>query len=356
MALPDTMQAWVCKFGQREPIRSQVPVPKPAPDGLLVRLLAMGVCHSDCSLLALDGPIAPHMKSEFILGHEGAGEIVQLGSEVTNFQIGDKVSIYIVPGCNECAECRRDMHTLCKKENSGNYGLGLDGFFAEYVACQARAAVKVPSGVDITAACLAPDAVLTSYQAVKYTAAVKPDQTIVIYGLGGVGLNGLQTALHLGAKRILVVDKRQNSIDEAIALGIPKEDTFCTSDPAAKPIHEILAEKGILVDTAIDFVGHSDTISSAQQTVRPLGLIVLVGLLAHQAPVMPFVMAMNMLTMKGHYNGSVTSLKECLDLMAEGKIEPKIETGSIEDLPKVLKDLDKGKVKNRMVLLPDWKK
>ncbi|KAI7028657.1 hypothetical protein KC332_g11076 [Hortaea werneckii] len=359
MTLPTEMNAWVAKMGHREPFRSRVPVPDVAPDGLLVKIEAMGVCHSDCSLLKLDEPIY-HMKREYILGHEGAGKVVKIGSDVNPnlFSLGDRVAIHLIPGCNksDCLECSRGLHVLRKADESGNYGLGRDGMFAEYVACQARAAVKVPDSVEIPAAAVAPDAVLTAYQAVKYTGAVQPDHTIVIFGLGGVGLNGVQTALHLGVKRILVVDKRQHSLDEAVALGIPKENCFCTGEGSnVKKIEEFVAENNIQVDVAVDFVGHADTILAAQMLVRPAGLIVQVGLLAQHAPLIPGYLVMHAKTIKGNYNGSLESFAEVMELMGQGVLKPKLETGSIEDLPKVLKDLDDGKVRTRMVLLPDWK-
>ncbi|KAI6820068.1 40S ribosomal protein [Hortaea werneckii] len=295
-----------------------------------------------------------------LLGHEGAGKVVKIGSDVNPnlFSLGDRVAIHLIPGCNksDCLECSRGLHVLRKADESGNYGLGRDGMFAEYVACQARAAVKVPDSVEIPAAAVAPDAVLTAYQAVKYTGAVQPDHTIVIFGLGGVGLNGVQTALHLGVKRILVVDKRQHSLDEAVALGIPKENCFCTGEGSnVKKIEEFVAENNIQVDVAVDFVGHADTILAAQMLVRPAGLIVQVGLLAQHAPLIPGYLVMHAKTIKGNYNGSLESFAEVMELMGQGVLKPKLETGSIEDLPKVLKDLDDGKVRTRMVLLPDWK-
>ncbi|KAI7180787.1 40S ribosomal protein [Hortaea werneckii] len=295
-----------------------------------------------------------------LLGHEGAGKVVKIGPDVNPdiFSLGDRVAIHLIPGCNksDCLECSRGLHVLCKADGSGNYGLGRDGMFAEYVACQARAAVKVPDPVEMPAAAVAPDAVLTAYQAVKYTGAVQPDHTIVIFGLGGVGLNGVQTALHLGVKRILVVDRRQHSLDEAVALGIPRENCFCTGEgPDEKKIEQFVAENNVQIDVAIDFVGHADTILAAQMLVRPAGLIVQVGLLAQHGPLIPGYLVMHAKTIKGNYNGSLESFAEVMELMGQGVLKPKLETGSIEDLPQVLKDLDNGKVRTRMVLLPDWK-
>ncbi|KAK0936910.1 hypothetical protein LTR29_011495 [Friedmanniomyces endolithicus] len=358
-SIPESMEAWIQQIGKRVPFRKRVPVPKPAADGLLVKILAMGVCHSDCTIAAMDAPI-PGMRMEFILGHEACGEVVQLGSNVnaSDFAVGDKVAILIVPGCDHasCPQCNRGLHAICRAPDSGNYGLGIDdGMFAEYIAIATRAAVKLPAGVDIHEAAVAADAVLTSYQAVRYTADVQPEQTIAIFGLGGVGLNGLQTAIHLRAKRILVVDKRQATLDEAVKLGIPKEDTFCTGDAHAKRIEQYVAEAGIQVDTAIDFVGHADTFQGAQFTVRPGGTIVVVGLISPTCPFIPMVSVMNALTIKGSYSGTRKGLAECLELMAKGVLKPLVETNGIEELPSVMSDLDEGKVKSRMVLLPDWK-
>lgn len=334
-----------------------MPVPTPGPEDVLLKVLAMGVCHSDCTILALKEPILG-MGAEFMTGHEGVGEIVQLGSKVdsSNFAVGNRVGVYLNAGCDkaDCLQCSRGHQQLCKSEG-GHYGIGRDGLFAEYAIINQKAAFHVPSNLDNTLAAVSADAVLTAYHAVKYTAAVQPDQTIIIYGLGGLGLNGLQTALHLKPKRIFVVDKRQESINEAIKLGIPAEDAFCTADDSAKTVHEYVAERKVAVDTCIDFVGHADTVTSAQMALRPAGTLVLVGLLGQQLPILPLALVTQALVIKGSYNGSKQAYRECLDLMGKGVLKPKVQTGPIEDLPRVLENLDQGKIDGRMVLLPDWK-
>jgi len=327
------MQAWKVQIGKPDPIRTQVPVPKVDSDGVLVKVLAMGVCHSDCTILSFEQPIM-NMQPEFILGHEGAGEIVQLGSSVdkSRLAVGDKVALYILPGCGSpsCPECSRGLCHLCRAKGIGNYGLTTDGFFAEYVAVMSRAVVKLPLGMDVIQAAVSADAILTAFHAVKYTAGVDPSQTIAIFGLGGVGMNGLQTALHLGAKRILVVDKRRHVLDEAIKLGIPSGDTFCTSGTDSPTIEQTVAEKGIAIDTAIDFVGHEQTITSAQLSLRPGGVLCQVGLFSQQAPYMVMPIVLNALTIKGCYNGSLEALSECLQLMKEGVLKPNITTRSLK--------------------------
>jgi len=351
-----TMNAWRLKVGEREIKRHKVAVPKPEPNEVLIRLLAMGVCHSDCAVRDIQGP-RPNWKDEFTLGHEGAGEIILLGleAESTAFKVGDKVAIHLNPGCKKCPSCKLGYERICRESDNGGYGIGRDGFFAEYVAARVDALVKIPDGVQIEAAAVAPDALLTAYHAVKYTASVKPDQTIAILGMGGLGLNGLQVAKHLGVKRIVVCDRKQEALDIAVKFGVPSQDTICTGKVDSKQFHEVVAERGIVIDTVIDFVGHEQTILSAQLSVRPAGTIVQVGLLSPRGPLMPGMMVANLLTIKGVYCGTVDGLRECLDLIAQGVIKPELSTASIEELPQLLRDLDEGKYLGRKVLLPDWK-
>jgi propanol-preferring alcohol dehydrogenase len=354
------MQAWKCCVGDSNPLRRvSVSTPTPNPEEVLLKVLAMGVCHTDCTLLAMKEPIHG-MGADFILGHEGVGEIIQLGSQVnpTDFSIGDRVGVHLTAGCHgeTCPECTRGLHNLCKSEG-GHYGVGRDGLFAEYIAVHYRAAFHIPANLDNAHAAVAADAVVTAYHAIKTTAAVNPDQTIVIYGLGGLGLNALQTAQHLGVKQILVVDKRQSSIEAAIALGVSRENAFCTSDDDQniQTLQESIASRNLAVDTCIDFAGHADTVTSAQTVLRPGGTLVLVGLLAEQVPLLPLVSVVSGLTIKGSYNGSAQAYGECLDLMARGILTPEVQIGSVEDLPDVLRRLDEGGIQGRMVLMPDWR-
>jgi propanol-preferring alcohol dehydrogenase len=355
------MQAWKCYTGDANPLRRvEVPTPTPGPEEVLLKVLAMGVCHTDCTLLAMKEPMYG-MAADYIIGHEGVGEIVQLGSKVdpTNFSIGDRVGVHLTAGCHQetCLECNRGLQQLCKSEG-GHYGIGRDGLFAEYIAIHHRAAFQIPENLDNSLAAVAADAVVTAYHAVKTTAAVQPHQTIVIFGLGGLGLNGLQTAQNLGVapSRILVVDKRQSSIEAAIALGVPRENAFCTPDDAStQTLLEAITARNLAIDTCIDFAGHADTFTSAQMVLRPGGTLVLVGVLAEQVPLLPMVAVVTALTIKGSYNGSAQAYGECLDLMGKGILTPEVQTCSVEELPDVLRRLDGGDIQGRMVLMPDWR-
>ncbi|KXT08581.1 hypothetical protein AC579_2603 [Pseudocercospora musae] len=355
----DLQWAWRCHQSRKPDVllKKQIPIPKCAPNGVLVKVLAMGVCHSDCLIIARPEPLPGC--SEFTLGHEGAGEIVEIGSEVNNgLQPGDKVSIHIVPGCGECRECNLGFRRLCKQSDNGGYGLEKDGFMQEIVAARADACVKIPEGVRIEDAAIAPDAILTAFHAIKYTGEVNEKDKVAIIGLGGLGLNGVQIVKYFGVEvgSIYVMDKKLEAVEAAIRLGVKKENAFCSGDEhyEKKPMHEVLAERGVSIDKVIDFVGHDETHTTAQIIVRPAGTIVVVGLLSMQTPLLPGLMVTKCYTIKGTFAGEIEGLKECLDLLAKGVIRPELSTASVNELPQVLKDLDYGKIKGRKVLLPDW--
>ena len=255
-----TMLAWRKHLGNTSPIREEVPIPTAPANGFLVKVLAAGVCHSDCALLAMTTTL-PNFDEKYTLGHEGCGEIVEIGSDVTDLRLrkGDLVAVLAVPGCGQssCLECRNGLPQLCK--NAACHGIGQDGSFASYVAINRRAAIPVPDGVTPAQAAVATDACLTAYHAVKRVADVKSGDTVLIFGLGGLGFNALQIVLSIGA-RLLVVDKRPEVLEEAVKFGVAKEDVA----PVGEDIALWVKSRGLAVDTVIDFVGVNDTYTASQ--------------------------------------------------------------------------------------------
>lgn len=218
----------------------------------------------------------------------------------------------------------------------------LGGLYAEYAVASARAAVKVPEGLGVDEAAVSADAVLTAYHAVKYTGDVRPGQRITIFGLGGLGLRALQTTIHLGASKeeILVADKRQESLHEAVKLGILKKYTFLIGHETEPLIEKYVAEQGVQVDTVFDFAGHVQTVQAAQMVVRNGGTVVLVDLISPTVPLTSMVTVLKAATIKTAYNGTINAFNECLELMAKRVLKPVVETFSIKVLPSVLRDLN----------------
>ncbi|KAF2206787.1 hypothetical protein CERZMDRAFT_103087 [Cercospora zeae-maydis SCOH1-5] len=246
-SLPDSIWGWKCTPGAEKVLhKERIPLPKIDSNGLLVKIKAMGVCHSDCVIRDL--PEAPPQCLEgSTLGNEGAGEMIEMievgsGVDTSTFQVGDMVAIHLIPGCGKCLSCQSGNPRICQVSERGAYGLGYDGFMQEALAVRADACAKVPK------------------------AEVKPYQTIVIAGLGGLGLNGLQTAPHLGVEKIVAFDKRQDALDIAIQMGLKPGDAYCTTETLSKPLLEILSEKGIVIDTVIDFVRHERPCTSRNKS------------------------------------------------------------------------------------------
>ncbi|RMZ42946.1 alcohol dehydrogenase [Aspergillus flavus] len=348
MSIPATMHAWRKHKGNPVPVWEEVPVPSVPPTGLLVKLLASGVCHSDQALLDVED--RPHFNDVYILGHEGCGEIVAIGSEVTDnrFEIGGKVALLAVPGCglDTCSECSRDLSQLCP--SGMHHGIGQDGFYAEYVGIDVRGAVPLPDGVPPEVGAIATDAVTTAYHGIIRRAQVQPHESVFLFGLGGLGFNALQIVYkHIGV-RVIVSDIRPEKLAAAKSLGIPDSDIV----PPGTSVPVYVAERGVKIDTVLDFVGKHQTFADAQKIVRPGGKVLCIGTLDR----------VNELDMKNgirkrlsfvfSYGGQYRDLVDVLNLISQGVINPRVKTGRLEEFPRVLRELCQGEVEDRIALVP----
>lgn len=248
----------------------EVPVPSTPANGVLIKVLAAGVCHSDVALVAGMGVNPPFFHEKYILGHEGCGEIVSVGdaipasSHAAGVKVGDRVAINAVAGCDDegCPDCSHGFPQLCANEDGCHHGLGQDGSFAEFVAVAHRAVVRVPGGVGSAAAAVATDAVMTSHHAVVTRAGVKKEDTVFVFGLGGLGFNALQMLFEIGCT-VFVSDVRQGPLEAAVKLGVPKENVV----PAGDSVQEFVKKRGLQnqIDITVDFAGAQQTFTDAEQ-------------------------------------------------------------------------------------------
>ncbi|KAJ9608744.1 hypothetical protein H2200_006515 [Cladophialophora chaetospira] len=240
---------------------------------------------------------------------------------------------------------------ICKRCVFGSHwsaGLGEDGFFAPYVALPLNAVVKVPDGISPATAAVATDAVTTSYHAVVKRGRVQPHETVVLFGLGGLGFNGLEVVRHVGA-RVLVTDVKQDRLDEAVKLGVPVEDVI----PGGESVKEFVEGKGLLgkIDATLDFVGKHQTFADAQQIVRRGGRMICIGTLDTENTIDMKIGVRKRLDIVFSYGGQVQDLREALELIAEGKVKPQVSTDKLQAFPEVLERLHAGKVSGRVALL-----
>jgi Zn-dependent alcohol dehydrogenase len=263
----------------------------PGPGEMLVRVRAAGLCHSDLSVIDGSRPRVMPM----VLGHEGAGEVVELGPDVEGFSVGDHVVTTFVPACGHCEPCRDGRAPLCVPGAAANtagtllggerrWG-GLDGgdgelhhhlgisAFAEYVVVSARSAVRVDAELPFEIAALFGCAVLTGVGAAANAANVRMGDRVAIFGLGGVGLAALLGARAAGATTIVASDRVQSKLDLALELGATH-----TVMAGADAVEEVRAATGGGADAVIETVGNAAVLAEAYAATRRGGVTVTVGL------------------------------------------------------------------------------
>jgi Zn-dependent alcohol dehydrogenase len=254
-----------------------------------VRLGASGVCHSDLSVL--NGTLLSPLPS--VLGHEGAGIIEELGQGVDNLKVGDHVVISWVPQDGTCYYCRHDQAELCETGSAAAMSGGLldgtsrfsmgghplfqmaaSGTFSEETVVPAIGAVKISDDIPLTVAALIGCGVLTGFGAAVNTADIRPGDTVAVVGCGGVGLNVIQGARHMGAERIIAVDMNEGKLQTAQKFGATDLVNASDGDPVAA-VTERSGQRG--ADVAFEVIGLQQTIDQAFNMTRRGGQTILVG-------------------------------------------------------------------------------
>ena len=307
--------------------------PTPRPGEAVVRIAAAGLCHSD--LHVMDGDWT--MPIPLTLGHEGAGEVVALGSAVDGLREGDRVAVYGAQPCGRCGRCSSGQFNLC--EPAEHLGLKVDGCFGELVCLRVSGLLPVPAGCEDAAVAVTTDAVLTPYHALRTIGRVGAGERLAILGLGGLGLNAVQIGAFLGA-RVTVVDPIAAKRDAALSLG---------ADDALADGAE-LAPLGF--DVVADFVGSQLSLAHAHQAVRIGGRIVLVGLAAIDATIPVVRYGAQEISLLGSFWGTRGELADCLDLVARGRLRPPYEVHPIDTVNEQIARLRAGEVLGRIVLTP----
>jgi S-(hydroxymethyl)glutathione dehydrogenase / alcohol dehydrogenase len=261
---------------------AEIDLPEPGPGQVRVRLAAAGVCHSDLSLS--DGTLRQPVPA--VLGHEGAGTVVSVGAGVTRVRPGDAVVLNWSPSCGACRFCTGGEPYLCVHAGDATTtpyatldgepiyaGLGTAAFAEETLVPEAGV-LPLPDGVPLADAALLGCAVLTGYGAVIHAARVRPGESVVVYGLGGVGLATLQSARIAGAGPIIAVDVRPEK--EALARAQGATDFLLADDTVAKAVRAVTG--GFGADHAFECVGRGATIRTAWSSTRRGGSTTVVGI------------------------------------------------------------------------------
>jgi 2-desacetyl-2-hydroxyethyl bacteriochlorophyllide A dehydrogenase len=244
-----------------------VPDPElPGPDGAIVQVTATAICGSDLHFYDGDLPFYP-----VAVGHEVVGTVVETGQQVRRFGVGDKVLVASVTGCGACVGCATGDPITClsgpKVFGSGELGGGQSSLLA--VPAADFQLLHVPDGVDDHAALLLTDNLATGWAGAQ-RADIPPGGTVVVLGLGAVGLCAVRCALALGAGRVLAVDPVAGRRARAVTSG-----AIAVDGPTVQAVLEATDGRG--AHAVIDAVALDQTLNDALQCVRPGGTVSVIG-------------------------------------------------------------------------------
>ncbi len=269
-------------------IRDDISVQAPGPGEVRIQLGASGVCHSDVSVA--NGTIP--LPTPIVLGHEGAGTVTEVGADVASVAVGDHVVLSFVPNCQQCYYCLRGQGYLCEKAAMQAAGGMLDGTtrladadgplhqmaclgtFSEETIVPEISVVKIDPEIPLKIAALIGCGVLTGVGAALNTADIRPGDSVVVIGCGGVGLNVIQGAKIAGAERIIAIDMFESKLAMAKSFGATDTIKADDGDPVAK-VYELTEGRG--ADTSFEVIGLGATMEQAINTTRNGGEVILVG-------------------------------------------------------------------------------
>lgn len=320
------------------------------PHDVIIRVGAAGVCRTDLHViekvwkdtLDTEGTLLP-----FILGHENAGWVAEVGSAVTTVKPGDTVILHPHITCGVCAGCRRGEDMYC--EAAGFPGLAMDGGYAEYMLTNERACIKLdPSLHPVDVAPLA-DAGITAYRAVKKAVPrLQAGTKAVVIGAGGLGHIAIQSLRALSPTEIVVVDTNPEAL--ALAKEIGADITINASEgDVVEQVKDLAGGDG--VEAVIDFVAEHGTTDQGPNMLRQGGTYYVVGY-GGNVNVPALQVIFNEISVVGSLVGNYTELSELMELAAAKKVTLHSQTYSLDDANVALDDLHHGRVRGRAVLIP----
>jgi alcohol dehydrogenase, propanol-preferring len=344
----------------RQPlVLEDVPIPDIAPDEVLLKVRAAGMCRTDLQLV--DGYFAKYAPSTFPLtpGHEIAGEIEKMGSLVAKagrFHEGDQAVVVGGWGDGTCRLCQQGDTQICVH---GRWpGFGLYGGYSEYLPVPEKYLIKVDRQFNLKPEELAPltDAGLTPYRGIKKlrdAGALGPDRILAVFGVGGLGTYGVQYAKLLSGGSTVVAFGR-NDEKLAVAKDFGADYTINITGKLIDDIRKELSKatgKGEL-DAVIDCAGAEDMISLGFSLLAPSGHYSSVGLVGDKInlPLFPFVA--REYTYHGSFWGNYNDLSEVMSLARQGKIRHTLKLGKLEDVNEYIDLIRNGEVIGRAVIVP----
>ena len=332
--------AVVTEFNQPLKIM-EVEIPKVTAGKVLVKVVATGVCHTDLHAMHGDWPIKPTLP--FIPGHEGVGEVVEIGEGIHHLKVGDTVGIpWLYSACGHCDHCYAGWETLCKSQQ--NSGYSVNGSFAEYCLADGDYVGVIPDGVDLLEIALILCAGVTVYKGLKMTDA-KTGDWVAISGIGGLGHVAVQYAKTMGFN-VVAIDVDDSKLELAKSLGADVGINALTTN-VKDAVLQATGDgcHGVLV-TAVSPKAFEQAVS----IIRRGGTMVLNGLPPGKFDLSIFDMVLDGITVRGSIVGTRLDLKEALDIAAKGKVKAHISVEPLENINDIFNRMEHGKIDGRIVI------
>lgn len=337
-------------------VRSELALPDPQGSEVLVEVSACGLCHSDIHLWEGyfdlgDGERIDATRSVSpprTLGHEIAGTVRAVGTDVRSVRAGDRRAVFPWIGCGACALCREGSEHLCTR--AAALGVHRDGGFAQFVLVPHERYLLDFAPLSEAQACTYGCAGVTAFSALRKAAPLQPGDALLILGAGGVGLSAIRLAKALYGVTPIVAEPNRDKWQGAREAGAGE-----VVDPAESGALKALTKAtGGGVAAAVDFAGSGASFSFAFGALAKAGRLVSVGLLGGSVRLSPALVAMKAVSIAGSYVGSLDEMHEVLQIARAGGLSDlPVRLRPLGEINEALSDLRGGRAQGRIVLCPE---
>ncbi len=324
-------------------------VEEPVADGpldVIVRIGAAGLCRTDLHIQEGQWAEKSQVALPYTPGHENAGWVHEVGSAVTNVELGDTVIVHPFISCGLCPPCRvgDDMHCL-----SGSFpGIDRDGGFADLLKTSARSVVKLETGLEPKDIAALADAGLTAIHAVKKAIPILTAGTrAVVIGAGGLGHIGIQCLKAMTPAEIIVIDPSEPAL--ALAADLGADHTVQVDGDHVSAVKEMT--DGLGAEAIIDFVGEKGAIEDGIAMIRDGGFYYVIGY-GENIDIPTIDVISREISFIGNLVGTYADLQELMTLTAQGQVSLHTSTYALDAINDAMADLDGGRLQGRGILIP----
>ncbi len=316
------------------------------PLDVIVRIGAAGLCRTDLHIQEGQWAEKSGVTLPYTLGHENAGWIHEVGSGVTNVEVGDTVIVHPFITCGLCRPCRRgdDMHCA----NGGFPGINRDGGFADFLLTSARSVIKLDPSLEPKDIAALADAGLTAIHAVKKALPVlSPGTRAVVIGAGGLGHIGIQCLAAMTPAEIIVVDPSESALELAGEVGA--DQTVRVDGSHVDTVRELT--EGLGAEVILDFVGEKGAVEDGIAMLRNGGFYYVIGY-GQNIDIPTIDVISREISFVGCLVGTYIDLQDLMTLTAQGQVTLHTSTYPLEAINDAMADLDGGRLQGRGILVP----